>query len=81
MGFSIVVYQYLSGVDMLQNFKNNANPNYPSDVSDVSNGVTPRSLRYDSLYPSKYRQDNALRSGVQVNSEFVAIFIKSKGWA
>lgn len=73
-------YCEISGVDMLQNFKNNANPNYPSDVSDVSNGVTPRSLRYDSLHPSRYRQENALRSGVQVNSEFVARFIKSKGW-
>lgn len=73
-------YCEISGVDMLQNFKNNANPNYPSDVTDVSNGVTPRSLRYDSLHPSRYRQENALRSGVQVNSEFVARFIKSKGW-
>lgn len=66
---------------MLQKFKNNTNQNYTSDVTDVSNVATTRSLRYDSLYPSKYRQDNALRSGVQVNSEFVAIFIKSKGWA
>ena len=73
-------YCEISGVDMLQNFKNNANSNYPSDVTDVSNGVTPRSLRYDSLHPSRYRQENSLRSGVQVNSEFVARFIKSKGW-
>lgn len=73
-------YCEISGVDLLQNFKNNANPNYAADVTDVSNGVTPRSLRYDSLHPSRYRQENALRSGVQVNSEFVARFIKSKGW-
>lgn len=73
-------YCQIGGVDLLDNFKNNANPNYAQDVTDVANGVTPSSLRYDNLHPSRYRQDNALRSGVQVNAEFVARFIKSKGW-
>lgn len=70
----------ISGVNMLQNFNNSYNPDYAQDVTDIGNGVTPSSLRYDSLHPSRYRQTNALRSGVQVNAEFVAKFIKSKGW-
>lgn len=73
-------YCQIGGVDLLDNFKNNHNPNYPQDVTDIANGVTPSSLRYDTLHPSRYRQPNALRSGVEVNAEFVAKFIKSKGW-
>lgn len=73
-------YCQIDGVDLLDNFKNNHNPNYAQDVTDISNGVTPSSLRYDAIHPSRYRQPNALMSGVQVNAEFVAKFIKSKGW-
>lgn len=73
-------YCQINGVDLLDNFKNNYNPDYAQDVTDIANGVTPSSLRYDTLHPSRYRQANALRSGVQVNAEFVAKFIKSKGW-
>lgn len=73
-------YCQIGGVDLLDNFKNNYNPDYAQDVTDIANGVTPSSLRYDTLHPSRYRQANALRSGVQVNAEFVARFIKSKGW-
>ena len=74
-------YCEIGGVDLLQNFKNHHNPDYAQDVTDIGNGITPSSLRYDNLHPSRYRQANALWSGVQVNADFVARFIKSKGWA
>ncbi|HHB8383892.1 TPA: hypothetical protein ACN7QH_004854, partial [Klebsiella pneumoniae] len=74
-------YCEIGGVDLLQNFKKHHNPDYAQDVTDIGNGITPSSLRYDNLHPSRYRQANALWSGVQVNADFVARFIKSKGWA
>ena len=67
-------------MDLLQNFKNHKNPAYPADVTDVSNGITPRSLRADNVHPSETLQTNALYVGAQVNAEFIAAFIKSKGW-
>ncbi|MFV8906814.1 right-handed parallel beta-helix repeat-containing protein [Serratia fonticola] len=73
-------YCQIDGVDLLENFKNHHNPNYEQDVSDISNGVTPSSLRYDSLHPSRFIQENALYSGVQVNADFIVKFIRNKGW-
>ncbi|NXZ86436.1 right-handed parallel beta-helix repeat-containing protein [Serratia fonticola] len=74
-------YCQIGGVDLLGNFKARYNPAYPQDVTDISNGVTPSSLRYDTLHPSRYVQSNALAAGVLVNAEFIARFIRSKGWA
>lgn len=74
-------YCQIGGVDMLDNFNAHYNPSSPQDVADINNGVTPSSLRYDDLHPSRYVQDGALHAGVRVNAEFICKFIKSKGWA
>lgn len=73
-------YCQIAGIDMLDNFKNHYNPNNPQDVEDIHNGVTPSSLRYDDLHPSRYVQEGALYAGVRVNSEFICNFLKSKKW-
>jgi hypothetical protein len=74
-------YCQIGGVDLLGNFRARYNPAYAQDATDISNGVTPSSLRYDTLHPSRYVQANALYAGVLVNAEFIARFIRSKGWA
>lgn len=78
-------YCEIDGVDLLQNFKNNHNPAYPDDVTDIANGVTPRSLRYDHLHPSQSKAsslapDYALDAGANVNAIFVYNFMKLRGW-
>ncbi|AHF77883.1 N-terminal phage tail fiber protein [Sodalis praecaptivus] len=78
-------YCQIDGVDMLQNFINHHNPDYADDVTDVTNGVTPRSLRYDYLHPSQAKSssmapDYALYVGAEVNAEFVYNFMQLKGW-
>ncbi len=73
-------YCQISGVDLLQNFKSKYNPAYAGDVTDVANDITPRSLREDNLHPSETLQPNGLYVGAKVNADFIAQFIKSKGW-
>nr|DAH56195.1 MAG TPA: tail spike [Caudoviricetes sp.] len=78
-------YCEIDGVDLLANFMNHHNPAFAGDVEDVANGVTPRSLRYDSLHPSQSiagstSPENALYIGADVNAEFVYNFMKLKGW-
>lgn len=82
------LYCGINGVDVRQNFINNANPNSPDDMSDVEAGLTPRSLRYDSLHPSQQITGNggsltpefALDYGANVNANFVKQFLINKGW-
>lgn len=81
-------YCEINGVDVLQNFINNANPASPDDMSDVAAGLTPRSLRYDNLHPSQQTTGNggsltpefALDYGANVNANFVHQFLINKGW-
>lgn len=81
-------YCEINGVDVLQNFINNANPASPDDMSDVAAGLTPRSLRYDNLHPSQQitgtggslTPDYALDYGANVNANFVHQFLMKKGW-
>lgn len=73
-------YCEINGVDLLQNFKNHYNPAYAQDVTDVANGVTPTSLRQDTLHPSQSLRPNALYIGTEVNANFVYQFMVSKGW-
>lgn len=81
-------YCEIDGVDVLQNFINNANPDSPDDMSDVASGLTPRSLRYDNLHPSQQITGNggsltpefALDYGANVNANFVKQFLINKGW-
>ncbi len=82
------LYCGINGVDVRQNFINNANPNSPDDMSDVAAGLTPRSLRYDNLHPSQQITGNggsltpefALDYGANVNANFVKQFLINKGW-
>lgn len=81
-------YCEINGVDILQNFINNANPDSPDDMSDLAAGLTPRSLRYDNLHPSQQISGNggsltpelALDYGANVNANFVYQFLMNKGW-
>ncbi|HIE8893504.1 TPA: hypothetical protein ACXP4G_002921 [Klebsiella pneumoniae] len=81
-------YCAINGVDVRQNFINNANPDSPDDMSDVAAGLTPRSLRYDNLHPSQQITGNggsltpefALDYGANVNANFVKQFLINKGW-
>ena len=81
-------YCEINGTDIRQNFLNHANPASAGDMADVASGVTPRSLRYDTLHPSQALSGNggsltpdmALEVGANVNAEFVYQFIKNKGW-
>ncbi|WP_228706644.1 hypothetical protein [Klebsiella pneumoniae] len=73
-------YCEIDGVDLLQNFKNHYNPAYAQDVTDIANGVTPTSLRQDTLHPSQSLQTNALYVGTEVNATFIHQFMVSKGW-
>ncbi len=81
-------YCEIDGVDVLQNFINNANPDSPDDMSDVASGLTPRSLRYDNLHPSQQitgtggslTPELALDYGANVNANFVHQFLMKKGW-
>lgn len=73
-------YCEIDGVDLLQNFKNHANPNYSADVQAVANGTTPPSLLLDTLHPSQTLQPNALHIGADVNAQFVYQFLLMKGW-
>lgn len=81
-------YCEIDGVDVLQNFINNANPDSPDDMSDVASGLTPRSLRYDNLHPSQQitgtggslTPEFALDYGANVNANFVKQFLINKGW-
>ncbi|HBR2070920.1 TPA: hypothetical protein L9M65_005136, partial [Klebsiella pneumoniae] len=73
-------YCEINGVDLLQNFKNHYNPAYAQDVTDIANGVTPTSLRQDTLHPSQTLQANALYIGTEVNAIFINQFMVSKGW-
>lgn len=73
-------YCEIDGIDLLQNFKNHYNPDYPQDVEDIANGITPTSLRQDTLHPSQSLLPNALFIGTEVNAIFVHQFMVSKGW-
>lgn len=81
-------YCAVDGVDILQNFINHANPASAGDMEDVANGVTPRSLRYDSLHPSQQIEGTggsltpelALDYGANVNANFVNLTLKDKGY-
>ena len=73
-------YCEIDGVDLLQNFKNHYNPAYAQDVTDIANGITPASLRQDTLHPSQTLQANALYIGADVNAQFVRQFMVKKGW-
>ncbi|WP_414457586.1 hypothetical protein [Klebsiella pneumoniae] len=73
-------YCEIDGVDLLANFNAHYNPAYSQDVTDIANGVTPTSLRQDSLHPSQTLQANALYVGADVNAQFVHQFIVKKGW-
>lgn len=73
-------YVEISGVDLLQNFKNHYNPAYAQDVTDIANDTTPTSLRTDNLHPSQVLQSNALYIGAEVNANFIYQFMKLKGW-
>ncbi|HCB0114783.1 TPA: hypothetical protein MYL73_005402, partial [Klebsiella pneumoniae] len=50
------------------------------DVEDIANGITPTSLRQDTLHPSQSLRPNALFIGTEVNAIFVHQFMVSKGW-
>ncbi|MHB6577731.1 hypothetical protein [Klebsiella pneumoniae] len=73
-------YCEIDGVDLLANFNAHYNPAYAPDVTDIDNGITPRSLRQDSLHPSQTLQVNALYIGADVNAQFVYQFLIKKGW-
>ncbi|HHS9559752.1 TPA: hypothetical protein ACTXCD_005491 [Klebsiella quasipneumoniae subsp. similipneumoniae] len=73
-------YCEVDGIDALENFRRHYNPALADDVTDVNNGVTPRSLRYDPLHPSQTLQTNALYIGAEVNADFIQKFLQSKGW-
>ncbi|HBW8256373.1 TPA: hypothetical protein MFH99_005675, partial [Klebsiella pneumoniae] len=73
-------YCEIDGVDLLANFNAHYNPAYAPDVTDIDNGITPRSLRQDSLHPSQTLQANALYIGADVNAQFVYQFMVKKGW-
>ncbi|ESL36616.1 hypothetical protein L473_02506 [Klebsiella pneumoniae BIDMC 36] len=73
-------YCEIDGVDLLANFNAHYNPAYAQDVTDIANGITPTSLRQDSLHPSQTLQANALYIGADVNAQFVYQFLIKKGW-
>lgn len=73
-------YCEIDGVDLLHNFMNHHNPQSQQDLADIKAGITPSSLRVDELHPSITRKDGALYAGTEVNAEFVAKFLKLKGW-
>lgn len=73
-------YCEIEGVDLLQNFMNHHNPQSQQDLADIKVGITPSSLRADELHPSITKKDGALFAGTEVNAEFVAKFLKLKGW-
>lgn len=83
-------YCEIGGVSLLQNFINHHNPAYADDVTDVTNGTTPRTLRYDGLHPSlsltpgasgaSPYATNALHMGAEVNAQFIYQFLQNKGW-
>lgn len=73
-------YCQINGVDALQNFMEHYNPANKQDVADRRAGITPTSLRMDKLHPSDTRRPKALYVGTDVNADFVAKFIKMKGW-
>ncbi|MEX9822874.1 hypothetical protein [Raoultella planticola] len=81
-------YCEVGGVDIRENFINHANPASSGDMEDVAAGLTPRSLRYDSLHPSQQINGNggsltpelALDYGANVNAVFTRDFLTQKGW-
>ncbi|XFS19405.1 hypothetical protein AAHU28_08000 [Klebsiella pneumoniae] len=73
-------YCEIDGVDLLANFNAHYNPAYAQDVAAIANGITPTSLRQDSLHPSQKLQANALYIGADVNAQFVYQFLLKKGW-
>lgn len=73
-------YCEIDCVDLLQNFMNHHNPQSKQDLEDIKAGITPSSLRADELHPSITKNDGALYAGTEVNAEFVAKFLKLKGW-
>lgn len=73
-------YCEIEGTDLLQNFMNHHNPQSQQDLTDIRNGVTPSSLRQDELHPSITKKDGSLYAGTEVNAEFIAKFLKKKGW-
>ena len=73
-------YCEIDGVDLLQNFINHHNPKSEKDLADVKAGLTPSSLRLDNLHPSITKKESALYAGAEVNAEFIARFLKHKGW-
>ncbi|HIC8804637.1 TPA: twin-arginine translocation signal domain-containing protein [Enterobacter asburiae] len=73
-------YCEIEGVDLLQNFMNHHNPQSKQDLADIKAGITPSSLRADELHPSITKNEGALHAGTEVNAEFVAKFLKLKGW-
>jgi len=73
-------YCEIDGADLLQNFMDHHNPSNEQDLKDIANGLTPSSLRADELHPSATKKPDALHAGTEVNAEFVAKFLKVKGW-
>ncbi|HBY4320214.1 TPA: hypothetical protein MIU07_07870, partial [Klebsiella pneumoniae] len=71
-------YCEIDGVDLLANFNAHYNPAYAQDVAAIANGITPTSLRQDSLHPSQTLQANALYIGADVNAQFVYQFLLKK---
>jgi hypothetical protein len=54
-------------------------PTKPTRPTDIKNGVTHLYGRM-SLHPSITKKPDALYAGTEVNAEFVAKFLKMKGW-
>ncbi|HAT1682865.1 TPA: hypothetical protein I8Y21_003572 [Klebsiella oxytoca] len=73
-------YCVVNGLDALQNFSSNYNKNNIEDLKDISKGVTPSTLRMDSLHPSDSVNNGASISGVDINAKFIADCLRDKGW-
>ncbi|MDV0388835.1 hypothetical protein RVP52_15305, partial [Klebsiella grimontii] len=73
-------YCLVKGLDALQNFSAHYNKNNPQDLKDISEGLTPTTLRMDNLHPSDRVKKGAMLSGVEVNAKFIADCLRDKGW-
>ncbi|ELS4493833.1 hypothetical protein [Klebsiella michiganensis] len=73
-------YCLVNGLDALQNFSAHYNKNNPQDLKDISEGLTPTTLRMDNLHPSDRVKKGAMLSGVEVNAKFIADCLRGKGW-
>ena len=73
-------YCVVNGLDALHNFTSHYNRNNDEDLKDISKGLTPSTLRMDSLHPSDSVNNGASASGVDINAKFIADCMKAKGW-